>query len=67
MLKVNNFKVESPLHLACLHEDSSIANLILTDERFDHSDIDIPDIYSDTPLMNACMPKQECLYSEMFD
>ena len=51
--KVSNSK-ESPLHLACLHENSSIANLILTDERFDHSDIDVPDIYGDTPLMNAC-------------
>ncbi|MCG8624453.1 MAG: ankyrin repeat domain-containing protein, partial [Proteobacteria bacterium] len=51
--KVNSSK-ESPLHLACLHDDSSIANLILADERFNHSDIDSPDIYGDTPLMNAC-------------
>ena len=51
--KVSEFK-ESPLHLACLHEESLIANLILSDTRFDHSDIDVPDIYGDTPLMNAC-------------
>jgi ankyrin repeat protein len=51
--KVNNSK-ESPLHLACLHEESSIANLILNNKLFDHTDIDIPDIYGDTPLMNAC-------------
>jgi ankyrin repeat protein len=64
--KVNNSK-ESPLHLACLLEDSSIANLILTDRQFDHSDIDIPDVYGDTPLMNACRKGNVFIVKSLID
>ena len=48
-----NHRNETPLHLACLHFQTGVtlANLIL---RKQPSNIDIPDIYGDTPLLNAC-------------